>query len=287
LDISSAGHSSPPPQRGFVPTPLANFFGEADQAFRMRFTRGEPAEFFGPTSGNNLLLTERRSWLRSAPQTYAALLPDGEPLLEHAVHLAREWHGFDNAAALSPLATCLALGEFWEPDFLLMGPNRADETVLLGGCLCFASSWELSAKVGRPIDFIHAPVPGLNAALGPAIRKFLAGLKPGLAWRRMNWGMSRSPELNQHPARPLPRLDASVTADQVWLRIEEQALVALDRGVLFGIRVINHSLAEISKDPLVAAGVCCALESMPEDLARYKHLSTARQRICALLQGSE
>ena len=121
------------------------------------------------------------------------------------------------------------------------------EIRLYGGCLCFPSSWRLSDKLGQPIEFIHGPVPGLNASIGAAIHKFLAALKPGVASLRHNWGLARSAELNQHPDRDLPRLDATVDADEVWLRVEHQALVALPKsgGILFGIRVVNHSLAEV------------------------------------------
>ena len=265
---------------------LAELFPDEDYRFQMRFERGEPAEFFGPTAAHAAVVAERRHWLTSAPQTYAALLPAGEPLLEETTEAAFSWNGFAPLPdCTSPWEKCLALGEFWEADYLLLKADAAGEIRLLGGCLCFPSSWRLSEKLGQTIEFIHEPVPALNANIGAAIHKFLLGLKPGAATLRFNWGLSRSAELNQHPARALPRLDASVRLDEVWLRVEEQALVALPKsgGILFGIRLVNHPLAAIREDQLARAGLRRALETMPEAMAVYKGIAPARSRLLELL----
>ena len=112
-------------------------------------------------------------------------------------------------------------------------------------------------------------------------------MKPNIAWQRTNWGLSRSAELNQHPERALPRLDATVHLEEVWLRVEHQALVALPRnhGILFGIRIAIHPLAELKQDPAVASRFSRALQTMPEDMAQYKNLAAARSTIIALLRS--
>ena len=265
---------------------LAKLFPDDDYKFQLRFERGEPAEFFSASADRARLLAERQYWLRREPQTYAALLPAGEPLLEDAIQLAESWNGFVlPSGAESAWVKCLALGQFWEPDFLLLQCHADGETRLYGGCLCFPSSWRLADKMDKPIEFIHEPVPGLNTALGAGIHKFLAGLKPGAASLRHNWGLARSPELNHHPNRGLPQLDASVSESDVWLRVEHQALIALPKsqGILFGIRITTHSLAEVRTDELAATRLRRALETMPEEMARYKGLSNARRRILELL----
>lgn len=265
---------------------LAELFLDGDYRFQLRFERGEPAEFFAPTPRRPELIAERQHWLQTEPQTYAALLPSGEALLEAAVELARQWNGYAPVTA-TPWQMCLALGRFWEADYLLLKTDEEQKLRLSGGCLCFPSSWRLSEKLGQPIEFIHGPVPGLNTSIGAGIQKFLQNLKPGPASLRHNWGLSRSAELNQHPDRTLPRLDATVDADEVWLRVEHQALVALPKadGILFGIRVVNHSLGEVKADPVAAAGLGRALETMPEEMVRYKGLATARERIIQLLRS--
>ena len=266
---------------------LAELFPDGDYRFQLRFERGEPSDFFAPTAGHEALIVERRRWLGAEPQSYAALLPSGEVLLDEAAELASVWNGFappPNAA--TRWQKCVALGEFWEADYLLLRCDPDDQIRLHGGCLCFPSSWRLVEKMGKPIEFIHGPVPGLNQSIGQGIHRFLAALKPGVASLRHNWGLARSPELNHHPDRALPRLDATVNANEVWLRVEHQALVALPKsnGILFGIRVVNHSLAEVKNDAVAVTRLCKVLETMPEEMARYKGLATARERIVQLLR---
>jgi len=261
--------------------PLAKIFPDEDYRFHLRMERNEPADFFAQTHDHAALVAERQRWLRTEPGKYAALLPSGEPLLEEVSRLAQDWNGFTSPGSGAPWSALLALGEFWEADFLLLKPDADGEIRLDGGCLCFPSSWRLTDKIGKPIEFIHGPVPGLNERIGPGIHKFLTGLKPGAASLRHNWGLARSAELNHHPDRSLPRLDAATHANEVWLRVEHQALVALPQsaGVLFGIRVVNYAFAEVCADPVARIRLRRALETMPDDMAHYKGLATLRPRL--------
>lgn len=270
---------------------LSELFADEDYRFHMGLRRGTAADFFQPTVRHDELTAQRRHWLRSEPQTYSAFLPESEALLDECVALARDWGSItpEQQASVTargaPHEHGLRLGEIWEPDFLLLRPDAAGRFQLVGGCVCFPSSWSLAEKVGHPLEFIHGPVPGLNAQLGRSIDTFLTKLTPGAAWLRHNWGLSRSPELNQHPSRPLPRLDDSVVLSEVWLRGEQQALVALpvSGGVLFAIRIEMHSLAEVKRDATTAERLARALRTMPAEVAAYKGLATAREHMAALL----
>lgn len=266
---------------------LSDLLPDEDYRFNLRFSRGVPAEFFAPTASHEELIAERHRWLRTEPDTYAALLAGGEAMLSETLEMAREWNGFAAPDAGPARQACLALGEFWEVDYLLLKRDADAEIRLYGGCLCFPSSWRLRDKIGRPIEFIHDSVPGLNAAIGPAIHKFLAALKPGVAWLRHNWGLARDAGLNHHPDRGLPALDATVCAEEVFLRVEHQALVALPKseGILFGIRVENHPLIEVTTDPVARVGLRRALETMPEAVAAYKGIATVRPKVLQVLTG--
>ena len=267
-----------------------------DEDFRFHFglKPGDAAAFFAPSGEHASLIQQRRHWLEHEPQTYSALLPEGAPLLQETLALARHWGTPPERVAeiASPLPTdqplqnCLALGQTWEPDFLLLKPDDAGQFRLVAACVCFPSSWRLSDKIGQPLESIHAPVPSLNPALGKSIHQFLAKLRPGPAWLRANWGLSRSPELNQHPARILPRLTPPLAVDEVWLRIENQALVALPEtgGILFGIRLEMISLTEVKRHAAAARGLLRALRTMPAEIAAYKNLAAPRANLMALLQ---
>ncbi len=270
---------------------LSELFADEDHRFHMGLRRGRAAEFFQPTVRHDALVEERTHWLRNEPQTYSAFLPESEALLDECIALASDWRSLTpeqqaSVTALgAPRERGLRFGEIWEPDFLLLRADAAERFQLVGGCVCFPSSWSLAEKIGKPLEFIHGPVPGLNAQLGRSIDSFLAKLTPGTAWLRHNWGLSRSQELNQHPSRPLPRLDDSVTLTEVSLRVEQQVLVALPAsgGVLFGIRITMHSLAEVRRDVTTAERLARALRTMPAEVAAYKGLVTARARVAELL----
>src|SRR5438045_8654660 len=102
---------------------LAELFPEEDYHFSFRFERGSVSEFFRPTAQHDELIAQRRFWLESAPSTYAALLPEGKPLLEAAISLAQEEQTLSEESAsvldpdASPWVRCLGLGMAWEPDF--------------------------------------------------------------------------------------------------------------------------------------------------------------------------
>ena len=268
---------------------LEELLPDGDYRFSFRFERAEPQRFFGPTAWQGALIAQRRSWFENAPQRYAALLPEGEPLLDEMIELALQWgvlesreESFLNFA--NAWTRCLALGSALEPDFLLLRSEPSGAR-LVGGAVCFPSSWSLEEKIAHPIASIHQVVPRLNEALGPQIDSFLLKLKPGVAWSRSNWGLSRSPELNQHPSRGIQRLDENVERDEVWLRVENQVLVALPKtkGVLFGIRIVNHGLEEVRRSSVLAGRLARALRTMPESVATYKGLAKVRNRVIELL----
>lgn len=270
---------------------FAALFPDADYRFHMRFDRGTIASFLSPSSDYIGNIAERGRWLTSAADNHVGLLAEGVPLLNETIQFVREHTSFQSeefetiSKSDSPLLRCLQLGTVLEPDFLLLKPGASGEFHLCGGCVCFPSSWSLSSHIGRSVREIHDLVPGLNSAHGMRIDRFLANLKPGVSWERCNWGISRSPELNQHPDRNLPRLDASVELGEVWLRIEHQSFMALPDtgGVLFAIRIVVRPLREIREDPSILSAFVRALRTMPEEMARYKRISVARLRILELL----
>lgn len=255
----------------------------------MAFQRGNFHDFYKPSSPDSPILRERRSWLSTDPAKYLQLTPGAGLFLREAADLGLEQGTLPDSVrdlhSASPLARFL--GEHWEPDYLIL---KRDETSarLVAGCVCFPSSWALQEKIGHPIEVIHEVVPKLNAEIGQNIATFLARLKPGIVWLRSNWGLSRSPELNQHPCQNRPRLDASVTLDETYFRVEEQSLTALPKtnGILFGIRLKIFALRDYRR---TAEGerLANALETMPEPMAHYKGLSSSRGRIVQLLRGED
>ncbi len=258
--------------------PLARLLKDGAFEFQMGLRRGDDA-FFQNHPENGALLDERRRWLAHEPERYAACEPTGDAALAELTTFVRAMNSGIAADSL------VALGENWEPDFLLLRQNEAGEFQLVAGCVCFPSHWALREKIGHPLAAIHAPVPTLNAALGAKIDSFLARLRAGETWERWNWGLAATLELNDHPARGNVRLGAAATLDACWFRAEHQAFRLLPEtgSVLFAIRIEIVPLSEIATDHALASRLAGALLSMSPEIAVYKGVAVARERIAEIL----
>ncbi len=269
----------------------SDLFPDRNYRFLMRFKQADPASFFQPSAEYADAIAERRQWLGDTPERYGALYEEGKDLLAETRGLAEEWGTLPEFLPASGSSAelgwedLLLLGRNWETDFLLLKTDGEKMPRLVGGCVCFPSSWNLEEKMGRPIDFIHEAVPGLNRSIGSSISTFLNKLRPDIAWLRANWGLAAVGERNMHPLRGLPRLQSPLTLDDVWLRIEDQALVGLPAsgGVLFGIRLTTQPLREVVKNPIARHGLRRALETMPDAMVEYKGLSAVKNDLVALL----
>lgn len=269
---------------GFATAPPGPDSSGGTGAVFARLFRGEQFRFeFGMRRGDacwfrlgafdDPVLAARRHWLMVAETDSTIWRPEAAPLLRETLSLV----GL-GAEAVEGRADLLTLAARWEPDFLLLKPDAAGDFRLVGGAVCFPSSWIPAEKLGLTIDEIHAPVPTVNAELGARIRTFLSRLPPGAVFERENWGLAAVPEMNMHPHRKLPRLTAETPLAEVSLRLEEQAFYALpeSRGVLFLIRLTVHPLAALLADLEIRAGFARQLATMPEEIAAYKGLADAR-----------
>ncbi len=257
---------------------LAELFPDGDYRFHLTLRRGEPREFFRASDSSGRVRAERARWLAHNPARYAALTPEGAPLLAEFAAMCAGW-------SVACGASIVELGAALEPDFLLLSRDELGAFRLRGGALCFPTGWALEEKLGHTLDFIHGVVPGLNAALASPIQQFLGKLKPGVAYLRDNWGLAATAELNLHPARALPSPDLPTAPDRLWLRVEHQALMALPDtgGVVFGLRIALHRLDEVARNSAAARGLCRALETMSADVAAYKRLDTVRSEVISWL----
>lgn len=257
------------------------FSGDAFR-WQMGLRAGDAFSFFAPTEERDEILAERKCWLGEAAGDYVAITDAGRALLG-------ELHEFAIAAAsLDPKVECKleTFGCELEPDFVLLGPSSRGP-VVEGGVACFPSSWSLPEKLGLTLDQTHQPVPRLNPELGERIRTALERMQPGIAWKRENWGLSRDGDRNHHPSRIRKRLDETVTPDEIWVRVEHQILYRFPKSNahLFGIRLTITPLIDVIQCSVARAGIGKALESMPDEIANYKGLLSARERVGSWLRS--
>lgn len=184
-----------------------------------------------------------------------------------------------------------------QEDLILM---RRDESGwrLVAGSLCFPSSWVLVEKFGRPLQDIHAPVPGFGPGTRPAelISRMFDGLQ-GQAVERYNWSIQSGDAL-YHPLSDLQRIDRATNRPSrfpggdidahAFIRVERQTLrkLPLSRDILFTIRIHLDPLAVLARHPdraTLAASFADQLEAL--DLAQldYKGMTSDRDRLIVLL----
>ena len=252
----------------------SGLFSGAPFGFRFGARPGDPEGFFKASSEYASRVQLRREIVTEHPGRHMFQEPDSRDAVAELVRCA----GLEAGG-------CLELAQYWEQDFMVLLPGDDGQERFVAGAICFPSSWAPDEKLGLPVHAIHEPVPTLNEHLGARIGKFLAGIRPGKAWERVNWGLSGSPCLNQHPALRIPAMELPLELNSVWVRREDQVLFRLPEtgALIFGINVINISVAEIAADPEGRSGLRQALATMPEDIAGYKNLTAARESLVALL----
>lgn len=261
-------------------TTTPEFFARLFRGDRYRFefgVRRGDTRWFAP-GADAAVLAERRQWLRQTAIPTTHWTPAAEPVFAEVVEL------FPPAMRPPGPAGSEALAKFsagWEPDFVLLRRQEDGEFRMVGGVLCFASAWIPERKLGLTVDQIHEPVPTLNADLGARIRTFLNRLPADQIFERENWGLAATPERNLHPLRNQPRPPAEAAPDGVWLRVEHQAFRALPRsgGLLFIIHLTVHPLGEVLREPAVRDSFRQMIESMPDSIADYKGILSARDAL--------
>ena len=267
-------------------TDWQRLFPEADYRFQMSLRPGNAEGFWRNTDA--AALTLRRDLVAGNADRYVRVLPEGVAMLEEALAFLENFAAPARAALPAPtvLARCREMAGRLEADWVALSPDVARGFPIVGGVVAFPSSWALEEKIGLPLHEVHAPAPGLNAALGRSIATFLEKLAPNICWERENWGLSADDALNHHPAITSPSPMAGATLDHTWLRLERQSLMRLPltRAILFGIRVTNHRLDHLAETPGLAPRLARALETMPEDIAAYKGLSTTRASLALALR---
>jgi dimethylamine monooxygenase subunit A len=282
-------------------------FGGGRYRLAMGLTPLNEAEWLVPDASLPEILAEKRRLLATRSESVLRVLPEAsaasvELLQLLAGHLPRHFPSIyrlgkdgqlTNTASHEtwnidgpPLHPLDIAGRLVAEDLCLMQASDAGYR-LIGATLCFPNRWQLEEKIGQPLDFIHAPVPGFAPALERPVAHFFAALKPDRILARVNWGIADDPTRFQPIGRDA---DAAITPETVgsalYLRIEYQTLRRLpeSQAVLFTIRTEIMPLGQVIATPADAIGLAGAIRDMSPAMLRYKRLTAVAPALLAWLE---
>ena len=90
--------------------------------------------------------------------------------------------------------------------------------------------------------------------------------------------------MNQHPRDNIVEIASDCDPAETFLRVEWQAIMAVDNfRIIFGIRIYHFTLESIRRERGAAQLLTENLQTMPEDMLRYKRLTRCRDRIVDVL----
>ncbi|PKA41694.1 hypothetical protein CWR43_20265 [Rhizobium sullae] len=195
--------------------------------------------------------------------------------------------------------------DVWEPSLpplLKAGSLIADDVVimrrkddgwhLVAGYVAFPSSWSLKEKFGRPMQAIHADVPGFGEGTRNAtlITRIFDSLQTAQPVERMNWSVNATGDLflpaSKHSRPPQA---AAFTLAERFARVERQTLRKLPGSgdIVFTIRVYVDPVAAIEHHPKAAVLVqsfANQLETLDEHQTAYKGLALQKAALVAKLR---
>ena len=178
-----------------------------------------------------------------------------------------------------------ALYELIQEDFAVMyrpadGADRA-----LGVYVSFPSGWRPERIAGRSFAAIHRPVPNFADSAATNASMLASMIERG-PYVRFVWTICADHNLDHHPERGTRA--AWRPRGPGWLRVERQVTVpfAEESASLFLIRTYLYPFSSLRRARRTT--LAAALDSMPQDVARYKGLTDEVRAIArGILAGGE
>lgn len=157
---------------------------------------------------------------------------------------------------------------------------------LVAAHVCMPSHWRPAEKMDKDFIAIHQPVPGMETYF-PAATALVQAVTARGPFVRFVWGFSSDDDLNHHPDRAAPPLDAA--GKQWFVKIERQVLMPLPgaEAGLFLIRPSLISAADIFSHPQWRSALASGIRSMSEASLRYKGIEGVRDELLAALEEDE
>ena len=156
-----------------------------------------------------------------------------------------------------------------------------DQHVMTAAAVVFSFA-ALAEKLGQPLRFIHAPVPGYEADMAKLLNRTFNAIDPAEPLWRNNWGIfdDGSLEPSYGTAELLARLDEWKPPAERWLKTEYETLRRLPRSnnILFSIKTFASPLSELGTVPGAAACLAESLRGMSQGMRGYKGVKNPVQQ---------
>ena len=125
--------------------------------------------------------------------------------------------------------------------------RRPDGWNLRAAAVCFPSYWNLAEKMGKPLQFIHGPVPQITSEINDVITSKLDALDEKEPVERFNWTLTPDMILHQpNVSREAVNIPNDDVALNIFIRVERQTMTMLRTGdILFTIRTYLNPISSI------------------------------------------
>jgi hypothetical protein len=176
-----------------------------------------------------------------------------------------------------------------QEDLILMRPAPAEQSSVatteqsyfMAAASVVFSFMELPEKLGKPAEFIHAPVPGFEKHIRKTLNRTFNNLKPEIPMWRNNWGIAPAGSsideplygsTSAHARRSFTNVSVEEVKQKV-LKVEYQTIRRLPRTgyLLFTVKTMADVVQSLENCPSTAAGCLAAsIRGMSPAMRKYK-----------------
>lgn len=136
---------------------------------------------------------------------------------------------------------------------------------MAAGHICLPSGWNPEEKIGKPLEEIHKPVPGMR---NNHFKLVEAMIHSG-PFLRYVWSVVFDDSVNHHPSIPQKRFNP-ITNSDIYVKVEEQMTIGFPE-IQAALFVLRQNI--LKPDEIDYASLYKACNSMNDEQKKYKGVS--------------
>lgn len=151
------------------------------------------------------------------------------------------------------------------------------------------SSEDMPNKLGQPLEFLHAPVPGYEQHIRKSMNLTFSKLKPEQPMWRTNWGISPYADLekplygSEDTLMMRTMSSDGVTIESIrskFLKVEYQTIRRLPKTsyLLFAVNTMIDPLYTLETLPMAASSLAASIRGMSPAMQKYKGIDN--EEVC-------